>query len=317
MKYRRLCKTNMRVSVIGVGTWQLGGEWGKEFTQGEVDAMFDACRQTGINLIDTAECYGDHTSERLIGAAIDRDRDKWVVATKFGHKFHGYMNRTDERSPADAIKQLEESLAALQTDHVDLYQYHSLADHEFENEELQQTLIKLKEQGKIRHIGNSIRGNADEHQTLQSEKAQVEVLQVIYNRLDRRPEQRDFPYAIEHDLGVLARVPLASGFLSGKYKPGTQFKEGDVRAGQKREELDAKLREVERIAREEVPAGVPMAQWALARCLQHPAVSAVIPGCKDVQQVISNADAASQQIVRDDQPQAWKCDSTACNVASR
>jgi aryl-alcohol dehydrogenase-like predicted oxidoreductase len=219
--------------------------------------------------------------------------------------YHGHLNRTDERSPTDAVKQLEESLKALKTDHVDLLQYHSLADHEFDNPELQQTLIKLTQQGKIRHIGNSIRGNADAHQTLQSEKAQVEVLQVIYNRLDRRPEQRDFPYAIEHDLGILARVPLASGFLSGKYKPGAQFREGDVRAGQKREELDAKLREVERIAREEVPSGIPMAQWALAWCLQHPAVSAVIPGCKDVQQVISNAHAASLQIVRDDHCLAW------------
>src|SRR5204862_3085240 len=142
------------------------------------------------------------------------------------------------------------------TDHVHLLQYHSIADHEFDNVELQRALIRLKEQGKVRHIGNSIRGNADDHQTRLSEAARVEVLQVIYNRLDRRPEQRDFPYAIEHDLGVLARVPLASGFLSGKYKPGAKFQQSDVRAGQKRQELDAKLREVERIAHEEVSAGV-------------------------------------------------------------
>src|SRR4051794_13067453 len=113
MKYRRLGKTNLRVSVIGMGTWQLGGEWGKDFAQSEVDAMFDAAREQGINFIDTAECYGAHTSEALIGNAIQRDREKWVVATKFGHVFHGHMNRTDERSPADAVKQLEESLRAL------------------------------------------------------------------------------------------------------------------------------------------------------------------------------------------------------------
>ncbi len=306
MKYRSLGKTNLRVSVIGIGTWQLGGEWGKDFTQSEVDAMFDACRGVGINLIDTAECYGDHTSERLIGGAIQRDRDKWVVATKFGHQFHGHMKRTDERSPADVLKQLEESLKALRTDHVDLLQYHSIADEEFENEALQQTLIKLKQQGKVRHIGNSIRGNADDRQTKQSEKAQVETLQVIYNRLDRRPETRDFPYAIEHRLGVLARVPLASGYLSGKYKPGAHFGGNDFRATHKQEEIDRKLREVERIAKEEVPAGVPMAQWALAWCLQHPAVSCVIPGCKSVEQVKSNAAAAELPMVRADHPQAWK-----------
>ena len=103
MKYRRLGKTDLRVSIIGIGTWQFGGEWGKNFEQAEVDAMFDAARELGMNLIDTAECYGDHTSEAFIGRAIARDRDKWIVATKFGHKFHGHMKRTDERSPKDAV----------------------------------------------------------------------------------------------------------------------------------------------------------------------------------------------------------------------
>jgi aryl-alcohol dehydrogenase-like predicted oxidoreductase len=287
-----------------MGTWQLGGEWGKNFEQREVDQMFDAAREVGINLIDTAECYGDHLSERLIGGAIARDRDKWVVATKFGHKFLGHMKRIDERSPNDAVEQLEASLRALRTDYVDLLQYHSLADAEFDDAELQQTLVRLKQQGKVRHIGNSIRGNADDRQTKQSERAQVEVLQVIYNRLDRRPEQRDFPYALEHGLGILARVPLASGFLSGKYKPGAKFSANDTRAGYTEAQLDERLREVERIAREEVPAGVPMAQWALAWCLQHPAVSAVIPGCKDVEQVRSNAAAAELPMVSDNHPQA-------------
>jgi len=214
------------------------------------------------------------------------------------------MKRTDERSPRDAVEQLEASLKALRTDYVDLLQYHSIADNEFDNAELQQTLIRLKQQGKIRHIGNSIRGNADDTQTKQSEKAKVEALQVIYNRLDRRPETRDFPYALEHNLGILARVPLASGFLSGKYKPGTHFPPNDTRAGYTQEKLDATLAEVEKIAREEVPAGVPMAQWALAWCLQHPAVTTVIPCAKNVEQVKSNAAAAALPMVRDDHPQA-------------
>ena len=304
MKYRTLGKTKLRVSVIGIGTWQLGGEWGKDFEQPEVDQMFDAAREVGINLIDTAECYGDHTSERLIGNAIARDRDKWVVATKYGHRFGGYMKREDRRAPADVIEQLEGSLKALRTDYVDVLQAHSLADEEFASEELQATLIKLREQGKIRHIGNSIRSNAGPEQTRLSEKAQVEVLQVVYNRLDRRPEERDFPYALEHNLGILARVPLASGYLSGKYKPGATFDERDTRSRQKREEVDRKLREVEEIAKTEVPAGVPMAQWALAWCLKHPAVSAVIPGCKTPQQVRDNAAAADLDLVGDQHPQA-------------
>lgn len=304
MKYRRLGSTNLRVSVVGIGTWQFGGEWGKNFAQDEVDAMFRRGKELGINLIDTAECYGDHTSEALVGRAIERDRGDWIVATKFGHRFHGHMNRTDERTAADAVKQLEASLRALRTDYVDILQYHSIRNEEFDNEELQQTLVKLKQQGKVRHIGNSISPNTNTHQTDASQRAQVEVIQVVYNRLDRKPEDEVFASCMRQNLGVLARVPLASGLLSGKYKPGARFGSSDVRAGRNPEALDAMLQEVEQIARTEVPSGVNMATWALAWCLRHPAVTSVIPGCKDVAQVESNAAAAELDVVRDDHPQA-------------
>jgi len=293
MKYRRLGKTNLNVSVIGVGTWQFGGEWGKEFSQGEVDQILVRARELGINLIDTAECYGDHTSERLIGAAIKSQRDQWIIATKFGHRFTGFMQRSDERSTNDVKKQLEDSLKALQTDYIDVYQFHSVREGEFFNEELWKLLSDAKKAGKIRHIGNSISSNLDPRpQADASTKAQVDVLQILYNRLDRRPEETAFPSAQKQDLGVFARVPLASGFLTGKYKPGAKFPPGDARHEQKPEEIERKLREVERIAREEAPPNVPMAQWALAWCLKTPAVTAVIPGCKDVKQVESNAKAA-------------------------
>ena len=100
------------------------------------------------------------------------------------------------------------------------------------------------------------------------------------------------PLCVEHNLGVLARVPLASGYLSGKYKPGASFSSSDVRSRHDQEGREKKLQEVERIAADEVPEGVPMAQWALAWCLKHPAVTTVIPGCKNVEQVKSNAAAA-------------------------
>src|SRR5438132_9142567 len=130
MKYCRLGKTGLNISIIGVGTWQFGGEWGKEFSQGEVDQILSRAQQLGINLIDTAECYGDHTSESLIGSAIAGGtvgrREDWIIATKFGHTFHGHLDRTDDRSAADAQRQLEASLKALRTDYIDLYQYHSI-----------------------------------------------------------------------------------------------------------------------------------------------------------------------------------------------
>ncbi len=306
MKYRTLGSTGMKVSVIGLGTWQLGGEWNKDFTQPEVDAMFDKAREVGINLIDTAECYGDHTSERLIGAAIERDREKWIVATKFGHKFHGYMNRTEPRSPSDTMQQLEDSLKFLRTDYVDLLQYHSWGDAQFADAGVLEAIQKAKQQGKVRHLGNSVGSNGNLGQIEKSKSMGLEAIQIIYNRLDRKPEEAVFAECIKQNLGVLARVPLASGYLSGKYKPGVTFQKGDVRSNHKPEDIDRKLAEVARIQQDELPAGVPMAQWALAWCLQHPAVTTVIPGCKDVQQVADNAAAAGLVIVMDDHPQAAK-----------
>jgi aryl-alcohol dehydrogenase-like predicted oxidoreductase len=123
----------------------------------------------------------------------------------------------------------------------------------------------------------------------------------VYNRLERQPEKEVFPSCVEQNLGVLARVPLASGFLSGKYKPGTKFAANDVRSRWDSAKLDAYAKEVEVIERDEVPQGTDMAAWALAWCLKHPAVTSVIPGCKDPAQVRSNA--ASVDLVDTGHPQ--------------
>lgn len=299
MKYRVLGKTGLKVSVVGVGTWQFGGEWAKEFTQAEVNAMFTRALELGINLIDTAECYGDHLSETLIGNALAElgTRDKFILATKFGHKFHEPFKRTEPRTGADIQQQLENSLKSLRTDVIDLYQYHSWGDADFVRDDVREVLEKAKAAGKIKHIGNSVGPNDKPQQVEQSEKYHVEAIQIIYNRINRKPEDAVFPVCEKLNLGVLARVPLASGYLSGKYKPGATFPENDVRAKWKAPDLDEKLQEVQRIQREEVPAGADMAQWALAWCLKHPAVTCVIPGCKNVAQVESNARAAEFDFV--------------------
>jgi myo-inositol catabolism protein IolS len=292
MQYRTLGTTNLRVSIIGVGTWQFGGEWGKQFTQDEATAILSRAKELGINLIDTAECYGDHLSESLIGPVIEQSRKDWIVATKFGHKFHGYLDRTEPRKPADVTEQLHSSLKSLRTDYVDIYQYHSWGNKQFFDEDVQAVLLQHKAQGKIRHLGNSVSPNDNVKQIKASQEKQIEVVQIIYNRLDRAPEKTTFPICQQQHLGVLARVPLASGFLSGKYKPGATFAPGDHREKRSRADLDAKLREVEQIQKSEVPPSVKMATWALAWCLKNPVVTAVIPGCKDVGQVEANAKAA-------------------------
>ena len=300
MQYRRLGRTDRVVSVIGMGTWQFGGEWGVQFDQTEVDRMFDRAREVGINLIDTAECYGDHESERLVGAAIQRDRDKWIVATKFGHHFHGYMDRTTVYDPDDVGQQLEASLRALRTDFIDVYQFHSGNNEMFQTPGLWEMLAGQVKAGKVRHLGISVSPNDNLFQVDRATEVGAATIQVVYNRLDRKPEQGLLQSCQRQDLGVLARVPLASGLLSGKYKPGTQFKEGDVRSTHDPNLTQERLLEVQRIAQSEVPKGVDMAQWALAWCLNHDAVACVIPGCKNVEQVDSNAAAAER--ARKDHP---------------
>jgi aryl-alcohol dehydrogenase-like predicted oxidoreductase len=305
MKYRRLGSTALRVSVVGMGTWQFGGEWAKDFSQDEADRMLARAKDLGINLIDTAECYGDHTSETLIGNYLQRTgrRDDWVIATKFGHHFKGLNDRDTVYDPADVVRQLEGSLRALRTDHVDVYQFHSGSDEQFATPGLWETLAEQKRLGKVRHLGVSISSTRENlNQVEASPRIGAEVIQVLYNRLERGPEERVLPACRKLDLGVLARVPLASGYLSGKYKPGAKFNAADVRSTQDPKKVDEKLREVERIAREEVPPGVDMAKWALAWCLRHEAVTSVIPGCKDLKQVESNAAAA--ELVEANHPQA-------------
>jgi len=294
MRYRILGKTGLHPSVIGVGTWQFGGEWGVNFSQAEVDAILDTAAAAGINFIDTAECYGpDHLSEKLIGDYLSRrDRSKWIVATKFGHHFNIFMNRTDDFSVAGVQTQLEASLKALHVETIDLYQFHSGSDELFQNEKMWTMLAEQKRAGKIRHLGISILQKGSELQAREAAKFGAETLQVFYNRLDRRPEQLFFPHAREHQLGIIGRVPLASGLLTGKYKAGVTFAANDVRSNFSAEKMQRDLAEVERLQTTEVPAGVSMANWAMAWCLQDPLVSSVICGCKNPAQVQANAQAA-------------------------
>lgn len=291
MKYRVLGSTGLSVSVIGLGTWQYGGEWGIDYNGEQVRAIVDKARGLGVNLIDTAECYGAHRAEELVGNAIKGQRAKWIIATKFGHEFHSFMNRSRLYGPQRVVKQLEGSLRALQTEYIDIYQIHSPTDEEFDNEDLWKALWKEQEKGKIRYLGISIAKNRETHQTGSASRFHTQVVQVVYNRLDRGPEEAIFSLCKSQNLGVLARVPLASGYLSGKYRPGMTFAKGDVRSTHNPEDVKKKLEEVERIAAHEVPPGIPMAQWAIAWCLKNPAVSAAIPGSKNPKQLEMNVKA--------------------------
>jgi len=247
----------------------LGGEWAHDYAQSEADAIFDKGAELGINLLDTAECYGDHLSERLIGDYLSRrDRSRWIIATKFGHRFNSFLNRTDDFSINGVREQLEESLKSLRIEAIDIYQFHSGTDALFQNQELWTMLAEQRRAGKIRHLGISILGKGSELQAREARQVGAEVLQVIYNRLDRRPEQAVFPHAEKNNLGILARVPLASGLLTGKFPRDTVFSKNDVRATFDAQKMQNDLAEVERLRHTEVPPGIPMGQWALAWCLK-------------------------------------------------
>ena len=296
MRYRTLGRTGLTVSVVGVGTYQFGGEWGKSFRAREVREILAAAADCGINLIDTAECYGDHLAEQLVGAALRGRRSDWVIATKFGHHFHGFQERSDHWRPQEVRRQIQDSLRALRTDYVDLLQFHSPDHDQFVTEGLWELLVHEKEAGRVRHVGISVASSAcaasDTSQLESAGEVPLEAAQVVYNLLERQVEIQILPTCRRRELGVLARVPLASGLLSGKYTAAHSFPPDDVRAHRPPGELETALAEARRIEAEELPAGVPLGVWSLAWCLRHPGITAVIPGCKSREQVLGNACAA-------------------------
>ena len=303
MQRRRLGRTGLQVSAMGLGTWQLGGEWGKQFSRTEVNQLVDRAGELGINLVDTAECYGDHLAEALIGSAINGQRGDWIVATKFGHRFHpermsgdGWSLgsvRSEHWSAAQVTEQLERSLAALRTDYVDLYLFHSGADQVFDQDELWTALNKQVRLGKIRYLGIALAASDNLHQTARATQVGASVIELTYNRLNRAAEHAVFASCEQQDLGVLAREPLANGYLTGRYRPGAGITSpDDWRAGMPEQEVQDRLDAVEQIRVSEVPPGLSMAAWALAWCLRQPAVDAVITGVRSEHQLQSSAAAA-------------------------
>jgi aryl-alcohol dehydrogenase-like predicted oxidoreductase len=295
MQFRRLGKTELSVSSIGLGTWQFAGVWGKDFTQQEVDAIFASASELGINMVDTAECYGDHVSESFIGNAIEGQRDKWIVATKFGHNHGNNLGGDENYQPEQVLIQLEASLRALKTDYIDIYQLHSGNRDQFDNDDLWTMLDKQVQAGKIRFLGNSIGNPNMLFQVQKSTEFGISVIQTVYNAIKRKAEETVFPVSEHQDLGVICRVPLASGFLSGKYQTGHEFPPNDVRSKRPREVLDNEITlALEQL--QEKPADVEAAAWANAWCLQQPRAATVIPGIKSVEQLKINALGADIQL---------------------
>jgi aryl-alcohol dehydrogenase-like predicted oxidoreductase len=298
MKYRRLGKTNFEVSEVSLGTWQIGGSWGSVSEQ-DAKRILHAAIDQGINFFDTADVYGDGRSERLIAQAIAERSEKIYVATKAGRRLQPHTAEGYNKENLTAF--VERSLFNLQRDVLDLVQLHCPPWEVYYRPEVFSELEELKRSGKILHYGVSVEKVEEALKAI--EYPGVATVQIIFNLFRQRPKELFFPLARKRDVGILVRLPLASGLLSGKISKDTQFAPDDHRQYNRQGEqfdrgetfsgvdFEVALEAVEKI-RQTVPQGVSMADFALRWILQHEEVSCVIPGARKESQVIDNAHAA-------------------------
>jgi aryl-alcohol dehydrogenase-like predicted oxidoreductase len=298
MKYRRLGKTNFEVSEVSLGTWQLGEGWGSVSDEDAVRVL-QAGLDHGINFFDTADVYGDGRSERFIAQVLAKHTEKVYVATKAGRRLQPHNPDGYNRKNLTAF--VERSLANLKRDSLDLLQLHCPPTEIYYRPEVFDALEELKQAGKILHYGVSV--EKVEEALKASEYLGIATVQIIFNVFRQRPKELFFPLAQKRDIGILVRLPLASGLLGGKITRETQFAPDDHRRYNRYGErfdrgetfsgvdLDVALDAVDQIRRL-VPANVSMANFAMRWILQHEEVSCVIPGARNADQVIENAQAS-------------------------
>ena len=298
MRYRNLGETGMRVSEISLGTWAFGGDWG---TVGEDDAYAALNRAVdlGVNFLDTADVYGDGRSERLIGRLLkDRPNDEILVATKAGRRLDPHTSEGYDHKNLSAF--VERSLDNLGVEALDLLQLHCPPSETYRRDSTFEALDRLKEAGKLKNYGVSVEKVEEARMAL--DYPGVATVQIIFNIFRQKPGEKFFPLAEERGVGILARVPLASGLLSGKMSADRAFSEDDHRnfnrdgeAFDRGETFSGVDFETGLEAVEELKVLVPednmLAQFALRWILMHPAVSCAIPGGKNPSQVEDNVAA--------------------------
>lgn len=300
MKYRTLGKTGLRVSTVGLGTMVHAGHFGPMKDSESLGAI-ETALDLGVNFIDTSDAYGAGYSETLLGNALKGKRDKVILATKGGNVMVGPNKGKRIFEPDYISGVLDESLKRLQTDYIDLYQLHNPTVDVIEKGAVWEVLERAKQAGKIRHYGVSI--NTMEEGVAAVNDGRAETIQVEYNLLAQEPAETIFPLAERANVGIIARVPLKRGILTGKMTPAdeSRFQGEDVRARSFKGEAFAK--ELAKAAQLGFLVHGPvktMVQAAVAFCVAHPAVSAVIPGARNEQQMRENAAGADVEISADD-----------------
>jgi myo-inositol catabolism protein IolS len=308
MKYREFGKTGLQVSEIGFGAWQIGGPstlGGNQIGWGEVDdnvskKVLNTAFEMGINFFDTADIYGSGHSETLIGEVFKGKRDKIIISSKGGNRENEKGEWFKDMSPEWTVRAVEASLKRLQTDYIDVYQLHSPPPGYEYTDDMVDAFEKLREQGKIRfygvslpQFGRDIRPSDQGMEILDTGRT-CEFFQLIYNILQREAEEYLLPRCQREQVAVIARIPLASGFLSGKFTKATRFAENDVRHTLAPEKIAALVEKVDKLDFLTKDTNKTLAQAALQFCLVHPAVSTVIPGARNPEQVRQNAEACEK-----------------------
>lgn len=300
MKNRTLGKSGPTISEIGLGCWQLGGDWGNPLSEEAGHKILREAVDQGITLFDTADVYGSGKSESLIGTFLKTEKKPLTIISKFGRANGIYPDNYSEKGLFDSV---ENSLNRLNLNSLDLIQLHCVPQEILEKGAIFTWLRNLKKQGLIKNFGASI--ETIEQGLICMQQEDLLSLQVIFNIFRQRVVSELFPKALETGTGIIVRLPLASGLLSGAYNSNTQFSENDHRNYNRNGEafnvgetfagleFDKGLNIVEKLKTEFLPENIQMAQYALRWILDHPAVSCVIPGASKVEQVRSNALASS------------------------
>jgi len=308
MKYRTLGKTGFKISSLSLGTWQVGGKWGSGFNHEHASKILHTAVDAGVNFIDTADVYESGESEKAVGRLVRERSEPIYVATKCGRQLNPHVNAS--YTPAALRQFVEDSLQRMELETIDLIQLHCPPTEVYYRPEIFDLFDRLKEEGKIQHLGVSVEKVEEAIKAI--EYPNVASVQIIFNLFRQRPSELFFKLAKEANVGIIVRVPLASGLLTGLYSSATVFEEGDHRffnrqgaAFDKGETFSGIPYELGLKAVDRLKALFPkrdnLAPVALQWILQFPEVSCIIPGASKISQVHSNLSALELPALRPEQ----------------
>ena len=300
MNYRVLGKTDFNISEISLGTWQVGGKWGDDFNHATADKILNTAVDAGINFIDTADVYGGGESEKAVGKFVKSRSERIYVATKCGRQLNPHVNEAYQ--PAVLRQFVENSLKNMGLETLDLIQLHCPPTEVYYRPEIFELFDRLKEEGKILNLGISVEKVEEALKGIEYEN--VTSVQIIFNMFRQRPTELFFAQAQKKNVGIIVRVPLASGLLTGKFSKQSTFTEGDHRHFNRNGEMFDKGETFSGINYETglaavdalkavLPQNDNLAAVALRWILQHEAVSTVIPGASRPEQVTDNVAAVN------------------------